>query len=189
MTSVTEISWKTFLLRGAVAIAFALLLLFVPGMTLATGALSFVILFSVYALVEGISTIYSAVRKREGHWVLYLLFGIVGLFVGIWALRHPIAAVAVTVAIMVALLAIKCIVGGLIELVAAWQLRNQIDYEWLLGINGLVSLVFGLLLILRPIETLEVLILFTAYFLLITGAMQVALSFQIRGRASEAVAP
>ena len=189
MSSVSEFSWQALLLRGVVAIVFALLLLFAPGLTLATGVLSFVILFSAYALVEGVTTIYAAVSKREGHWVLFLLFGIVAVLVGLWALRHPVAAVTVTIAIMVTLLAVKCLIGGIIEIVTAWKFRSEIDFEWLLGINGLVSLLFGLLLVSRPIDTLEVLFLFTAFFLLITGSMQVALSFQIRGRADDSEAP
>ena len=189
MSSVSDFSSRAMLIRGGVAIVFALLLLFAPGLTLATGVFSFVVLFSAYALIEGIATIFSAVSKRVGHWVFMLVFGVVAVLVGLWALRHPLAAATVTIAIMVTLLAVKSVIGGVVEIIAAWQQRDEIDYEWLLGINGLASLLFGLLLISRPIATLEVLILFTAFYLLISGAMQVGLSFQVRAPAGPSNAP
>ena len=182
MSGDSEHSSRTLLLRGAVAIVFALLLLFAPGMTLATGAFSFVVLFSAYALIEGIASIFTAVTKRVGHWVLWLIFGIVAVLIGLWALQHPLAAATVTIAIMVMLLAVKSIIGGVIEIYAAWKLRDQIDYEWMLGIHGLLSLLFGILLIGRPVPTLAVLLLFTAFYLLISGAMQIAMGFQLRDR-------
>lgn len=189
MSNVSDTSARALLVRGGVAIVFALLLLFAPGLTLATGVFSFVVLFSAYALIEGIASIFSAVSKRVGHWVLMLIFGIVAVLVGLWALRHPLAAATVTITIMVTLLAVKSIIGGIVEIVAAWKQRDDIDFEWLLGINGFVSLLFGLLLITRPVATLEMLILFTAFFLLISGAMQVGLSFQMRALADQSGAP
>ena len=188
MSHVSELSSRALLLRGAVAIVFALLLLFAPGMTLATGAFSFVVLFSAYALIEGIASILTAVRKRVGNWVLGLIFGIAAILVGLWALQHPVAAATVTIAIMATLLAVKSIIGGIIEMIAAWKLRDEINYEWLLGINGLVSLVFGLLLLSRPFDTLAILLLFTAFYLLVSGAMLVGLSFQVRAQAEKAKA-
>ena len=180
MSNVSDFSSRALLVRGGVAIVFALLLLFAPGLTLATGVFSFVVLFSAYALIEGIATIFSAVREREGHWVLTLIFGVVAVLVGLWALQHPLATTAVTITIMVTLLAVKSVIGGIVEIVAAWTHRDEIDNEWLLGINGLASLLFGLLLITRPVDTLEMLILFTAFFLLVSGAMLVGLSFKAR---------
>lgn len=47
MANTLKQTWWTLLLRGITAILFALLLLFAPGLTLATGIFSFVILFGV----------------------------------------------------------------------------------------------------------------------------------------------
>ena len=151
MSSSMDHSRRVLLLRGIVAIIFALLLLFAPGLTLATGALSFVILFSAYALIEGVSTVYGAVSRREGHWVLMLLFGIVALLAGLYALQHPVMTVALTIAVMVYILAFKSIIGGIIEII-------------------------------------EVLVLVTSFYLLISGATQIALSFKAGDEASASAA-
>ena len=105
MKSVLEQSSQALVLRGVVAIIFALLLMFVPGLTLAAGAFSFVFLFGVYALADGLSTIWGSVKKREGHWVLLLLVGIVGVLVGLAALANPVVFGTLTLAIMINLFA------------------------------------------------------------------------------------
>ncbi len=180
MKSVLEQSSQALVLRGAVAIIFALLLMFVPGLTLAAGAFSFVFLFGVYALADGLSTIWGSVKKREGHWVLMLLVGIVGVLVGLAALANPVVFGTLTLAIMINLFAFKAIIGGGLEIISAYRLREEIDNEWLLGISGFVSLVFGLMLLFNTFETVATLLLIVPFYLLVSGVMQIALGFKVR---------
>lgn len=181
MANVSKQAWWVFLLRGVAALLFALLLLFVPGLTLATGVVSFVILFAAYALVEGFSTIFGSMRNREGQWVLLLIWGIISVVAGLVALGNPLIFGAFTLAIMVYIVAFRSIFGGIVEILSAWQLRREIDNEWLLVINGIFSLVFGLILLARPITGIEVLILVTLFYLLMAGVMQIILAFKVRG--------
>jgi uncharacterized membrane protein HdeD (DUF308 family) len=181
MTGVLKQSWWVLVLRGISAILFALLLLFAPGLTLATGIFSFVVLFAVYALVDGISTIVGSVMKREGKWVLLLIFGIISVIAGLAALGNPLFVGVFTITIMVYIVAFKSIVGGIVELFSAWQLRQEIDNEWILAINGILSLLFGLILLRRPITGIEVLLLITSFYLLMSGVMQIILGFKVRG--------
>ncbi|MCY3797177.1 MAG: DUF308 domain-containing protein [Chloroflexi bacterium] len=180
MKGVLEQSSQALVLRGSVAIVFALLLLVMPGMTLAAGAFSFVMLFGVYALVDGLSSIWASVRKREGHWVLMLLVGVISVIAGLLALGNPIVFGTLTLAIMVNLFAFKAIIGGGLEIVSAYRLREEIDNEWLLGINGFVALVFGLMLLLNTFETVATLLLIVPFYLMVAGAMQIALGFKVR---------
>ena len=185
MKGVMEQSSQALMLRGVVAIIFALLLIFVPGVTLAAGAFSFVILFGVYALLDGLSTIWGSVRKRQGHWVLMLLVGIVSVIAGALALGNPVAFGTVTLAIFINLFAFKAIVGGFLEIFSAVRLREEIDNEWLLGISGFVSLVFGLMLLFNTFETVATLLLIVPFYLLVSGAMQIALSLKVRSWQSD----
>jgi uncharacterized membrane protein HdeD (DUF308 family) len=181
MANVLKQSWWVLVLRGISAILFAMLLLFAPGITLATGVFSFVILFATYALIDGISTIYGAVVKREGQWFLFLLFGIISVIAGLIALGNPLLVGAFTLTIMVYIVAFKSIAGGIVEIISAWQLRRDIDNEWLLALNGAFGLIFGLILLRRPITGIEVLILITSFYLLMSGMMQIAIGFKVRG--------
>lgn len=181
MASVLKQAWWMLLLRGISAILFALLLLFAPRLTLVGGIFSFVILFSIYALVEGISTIIGSVIKREGQWVLLLIWGIISVLAGLAALGDPILFGVLTLTLMVYIVAFKSIAGGVVEIISAWQLRREIDNEWLLAVNGLFSLLFGLILLLRPITGIQVLVILTAFYLLMAGVMQIILAFKVRG--------
>lgn len=181
MKSVLEQSAQMLFLRGVFAIIIALLLLFVPGVTLASGALSFVMLFAAYALVDGIATIYGSMKEREGHWVLMSLVGVVSVIAGIFALANPVVAGLTVLTLMVYLVAFKSILGGALEIVSAIRLREEIDNEWLLALSGFISLVFGLILLTRTIETLATLLLLLPFYLIVSGAMQIGLGFKVRG--------
>jgi uncharacterized membrane protein HdeD (DUF308 family) len=185
MANILKQAWWTLLLRGIAAILFALLLLFAPGMTLATGALSFVLLFGLYALIEGIAMIAGAVLRREGQWVLLMLLGIISLIAGLAALGNPLIFAVISLRVMILIVSFKAIAGGVMEMIAAWQLRREIDNEWLLMLSGVFSILFGFILLARPIATLEVLLIFAAFSLLISGVMQTILAFKVRGWGGE----
>ncbi|MFZ4814939.1 MAG: HdeD family acid-resistance protein [Phototrophicaceae bacterium] len=181
MANVLKQAWWSLLLRGIAAIVFALVLIFAPGLTLATGIFSFAVLFGVYALVDGVATAVGAITRREGQWFLMLLLGIIGVIAGATALGNPFLFGAVTITLMIYIFAFKAIAGGIVEMISAWQLRQEIDNEWMLALNGLFSVLFGLILFRRPITGLEVLILITSFYLLISGVMQIILAFKVRG--------
>jgi uncharacterized membrane protein HdeD (DUF308 family) len=185
MANVLKQAWWMLLVRGIVAILFALLLLFAPGLTLTTGALSFALLFAAYALIEGASTIVGAIRKREGQWFLLVIFGVISILAGLIVLANPLLFSVLTVAILIYVVAFKSIAGGIVEMISAWQLRKEIDNEWLLFLNGVLGLLFGLILLRRPITGVEVLVLFVAFYLLVSGVIQIVLAFRVRGWAGK----
>lgn len=184
MANTLKQTWWILLLRGIMALLFALLLLFAPGITVATGLFSFVILFAAYALVEGVATIVGAITTREGQWFLLLLFGVISIVAGLFAIANPLYFGVMTYIVLVYIVAFKAIMGGIVEMLTAWRLRQDIDNEWLLALNGLFSLLFGVILLRRPITGIEVLVLITAFYLLIVGTMQIVLAFKVRGWAN-----
>ncbi|MEO0565797.1 MAG: DUF308 domain-containing protein, partial [Chloroflexota bacterium] len=137
--------------------------------------------FAAYALVDGISTIIGAVMRREGQWVLLLIWGIISVIAGLVALGNPLMFGVLTLTIMIYIVAFRAVFVGIVEMIAAWQLRREIDNEWLLAIDGILSLLFGVILFVRPITGVEVLILFTSFYLLMAGVLQIVLSTKVRG--------
>ncbi len=180
MKSVLEQSSQALILRGVVAIIFALLLIVLPVATLTAGGLSVVLLFGIYALVDGLSTIWGSVRKREGHWILMLLVGLVSVIAGLVVLANPVASGVLVSVLVINIVAIRSIVGGALEIISAYRLREEIDNEWLLGISGFASLAFGLILLSRPGEAVAALLLILPFYLLVSGVMQIALGFKVR---------
>jgi len=181
MANILKRSWWMLLVGGLVSVLFAVLLLAYPGMTLATGAISFTVLFALYALIEGGTTIVAAVTHRKERWVLLLILGVIGVLAGIIALMNPLFFSAITIQLIVFVFAFKSIASGVLNMISAWHLRREIDNEWMLGLSGLFSVLFGVILFLYPLLTLEFLITFTAIYLLIVGVLQILLAFKMKG--------
>ena len=114
-----------------------------------------------------------------------LLVGVVSVIAGLVALGNPVLFGKITAVIMVHIIAIRAIIGGALEVYNAWKLREEIDDEWLLGISGFASLVFGLILLTRTFETLATLLLILPFYLLIAGAMQIGLGIKVRNWTTE----
>jgi uncharacterized membrane protein HdeD (DUF308 family) len=161
-------------LRGIVAIIFGLIAFFTPGITL----YALTILFGAYALVDGVVSLAAAVRSaRAGHHWWGLLFeGIVGLGAAATTAIWP----ALTLLVLVTIIGAWAIVTGVFEIVAAIHLRRQISGEWLLGIAGALSILFGLLLFLAPGGGAIVIALWIGAYVFIFGIVMLALAFRLR---------
>lgn len=137
-------TWWLVALRGLAAIAFGLIALFMPGITL----LALVLLFGAYAMVDGAFKVVSGLRKRpEGSrdgWTV--LAGILGILAGVVALIWP----GITALVLLVLIASWAIVTGVFEIVAAYRLRDQIEGEAMLALGGALSIAFGVLALLMP---------------------------------------
>jgi uncharacterized membrane protein HdeD (DUF308 family) len=187
VTGVDRIShnWWAIALRGVVAIAFGVLALLLPGLTL----LSLVFLFAAYAIVDGAFSILSGARQREGRgrdWLL-VLGGILGIVAGIVAFVWP----GITALVLLVIIAAWAIVTGVAEIVAAYRMRREIEGEWLLVLDGAVSVVFGLFLILFPGAGALAVVWLIGFFAIASGVMLLILAFRLRNRdrASSGVRP
>src|SRR3569623_196812 len=109
-------------------------------------------------------------------WPDITLLWLVGLGVGIVALVHP----ALTSLILVLLMGSYALTTGVLDIAIAIRLRKRIRREWLLILNGLVSILFGALVFLYPASgALARVWLFSAYALL-TGMLLLSLAFRMR---------
>src|SRR5437879_5588262 len=136
-------NWWAFAMRGLLGIIFGLIAIFLPGVTM----LSLVLVFSAYALVDGIFAIMAAVRAMRQHerWGFLLLEGVVNIIAAAIAFLWP----GITVASFVFLVGTWAILSGGLMLRAA--LRLQLDHgRWWLALGGLASVIYGVLLIAAP---------------------------------------
>ena len=166
--------WWLLLLRGLVAILFGVLTWLQPGISLA----ALVLLFGAYSLADGILGVWAAITERKQHedWWVLLLWGFVGIGVGIMTFLVP----GVTALALLFYIAIWATASGVLQIVVAIRLRREIADEWLLLLAGLLSVAFGVLLMIRPAEgALAVLWLIGAYAIFF-GALLVILSFKAR---------
>jgi uncharacterized membrane protein HdeD (DUF308 family) len=166
--------WWLLVLRGVLAVLFAILAWVWPGLTLA----ALVILFGAYALVDGIFAVVAALQRmgKQERWWAMLIEGLLGIAAGIVTFLWP----GITALALVAIIGAWAVVTGVLEIVAAIQLRQAIDNEWLLGISGLLSVVFGLLLLIFPGAGALSLVWIIAGYAFVFGILLIALGFRMR---------
>jgi uncharacterized membrane protein HdeD (DUF308 family) len=176
-------NWWLFTLRGALGIIFGILALIFPGPTI----LSLVLLFSAYMLVDGIFGIISAVRairRKEDRWGLLIFEGLLDIATGAVAFLWP----GLTVVAFVWLIAAWAIVSG--GLMTAAGFRLNIEHgRWWLVLGGLLSLAYGVLLIITPLIGAVVLTWWLGAYVLVFGVALVIFSLKLRSRQHERVSP
>ena len=171
-------NWWAIGLRGVLAIAFGLIALFLPGATM----LSLVIVFAIYAFVDGVFGIVSAARAAQAgqRWGLLVFEGLINIAVAVIAVLWP----GITVVAFVLLVAVWAILTGALELAAAFWLGTE-DGRWWLVVGGLVSLVYGALLVIAPMIGAVVLTWWLGAYALIFGVSLVVLALKLKARLDE----
>jgi uncharacterized membrane protein HdeD (DUF308 family) len=169
--------------RGVAAILFGLYVLLVPGLALATRILA----FGVCLLLQGILSIVAAMRVH-GHNQRSLpiaLEGIVCVGVGLFALLRP-AAAAFTWLYLASGFAV---VSGVLHMVGAIQLRKHFAGEWVLILNGALTTLFGILMILMPLAGLLSLVWLLGAYSVFFGVLLLAVAVRLRARWRATQAP
>ena len=174
-------NWWALALRGLAAILFGILAFAWPGITLFV----LVIFFGAYLLVDGIFAIVAAVRAagEEARWWLLLIEGILGVVAGLVAFFWP----GLTALALLYLVAAWAIVTGIMEIVGAIRLRQEIVGEWALILSGVLSFIFGVLLVVIPARAgLLSLTWLIGIYAVAFGVLLVILAFRVRNVTSSA---
>ena len=165
-------NWWALALRGLVAVLFGLLTFFLPGITLVT----LVLLFGAYALADGVFNVIAFFRVASHQWAL-LIEGVVGILAGVLTFAWP----AITAIALLYLIAFWAILTGVFEILAGIRLRKTIANEWLLLLMGVLSLLFGLLILFAPGTGALAIVLWIGAYALVFGIFLLALAFRLRG--------
>lgn len=174
MQSFLERNWWLLAIRGVAAILFGIAAFAWPGLTVAL----LVLMFGAYVLIDGIAGIIDSIRYRDRlkHWWLWLLDGAISAAVGALILLMP----GVTAYVLLILIATWAIVGGVLRIIAALQLREQVRGEWLLGLGGVLSVLFGIVLIMAPAAGVLSMIWLIALWAVVFGVLFVMLALRLR---------
>ena len=162
------------LLRGLTAIAFGVLAFAWPGVTLKR----LVLLFGLYAIVHGVLSVAAAIGNRGQHGcVLMAIEGILGLWAGVMTLSTSLPAPMA----FVLLVWLWAIATGIIRIIEAIQLRKDIPGDIWLALSGVVTVLFGIMLVSRMFVGVIGLALLIAAFALICGVFEILLGWELRG--------
>ena len=168
-------NWWLLLLRGLAAIAFGVLAFFWPGLTLVTLTL----LWGAYALVDGVVAIWAAFNASGGdagpRWWLGLS-GVAGIIAGILTFYYT----GTTTLALLMFIAAWAIVIGVLQIWGAIALRKALEHEWLLILNGALSVAFGVILLMQPGTGALALVWMIAWYAIFFGCLYIALAFRLK---------
>ncbi len=167
--------WWLIVLRGVAAIVFGILAITLPGITLAT----LIILFGAYAFADGIFAVLHAIGggdESESVWLL-LLEGLLGIGVGLIAFFEP----GLTAIALLFYIAAWNLATGVLEIVAALRLRQQVTGEFWLLLGGLCSIGFAVIVMAFPGAGALALIWLIGIYALLFGISLLALGLRLRG--------
>ena len=174
MAGVLGHNWWMVLVRGVAAVLFGILAFVWPGITL----LTLIILFGIYALIDGIFLIARAftASERGTSWIWPTLGGVVSIIAGILAFVRP----GLTALVLLYVIGAWAVINGVSEIVAGIGLRHEIAHEWLLVLGGAISVIFGVLLLARPSSGLLAVVWLIGFYAIVIGVTHIALAFRVR---------
>jgi uncharacterized membrane protein HdeD (DUF308 family) len=166
-------NWWALALRGVLAILFAIVAIFWPGIT----AVVLVLWFGAYAFVDGVFALVAGLRaaRHHGRSGALLFEGILNILIGVICFFWPDLALVA----LVYLIAVWAIVTG-IALVAGGMALVRLSGELLLVVGGLLSILLGVALFVQPAVGVVALSWWLGVYALLFGIMLLSAAFRIR---------
>jgi uncharacterized membrane protein HdeD (DUF308 family) len=170
--------WWVLLLQGILALIIGFMILAWPALTLSV----LVIFIGAFAFVDGIFALAALSQAEKGRRGLLILQGVCGIAIGIIAFIWT----GITLVVLLILFMAWLLVTGIFKLIAAIKLPSGESSKWLLGLNGVLSIIIGVLLISLPgIEGLILTAFLIAFFAIFAGISLVMLGLMLRGKQKE----
>ena len=162
--------WLVLLLRG--------ILLIIAGLLAFVSPVTWIIFVGVYMLLDGMSFLLAGINDQPGgqsRWSL-LLIGVLGLLAGLIILWNPVLG-GITLTTIIAAWAI---VSGILTIISALRLREEIDNEWWLVLSGVLAIIFGILVFQNVLAGILTIAWVFGIFAIVVGILSIALAFRVR---------
>ena len=162
--------WWVLLVRG--------ILLIIAGLLAFVSPVTWVIFVGVYMLFDGMSFLLAGFGDQPGgqsRWPL-IIIGVLGLLAGLIILWNPeLGGITLTYVI-----AAWAIVTGILTIISALRLREEIDNEWWLVLSGVLAIIFGILVFQNVLAGVLTIAWVFGIFAIVVGILSIALSFRVR---------
>lgn len=164
--------WEMLLTRGILLILLGVFILAWPGITLAIA----VMLFAVYALIGGIVYLIKGIITVFDGWhgVASIAIGILGLLLGTFILRNPVASLVT----YVVLLGIWFIIKGIVEVFSPES--QAVGSRFWPVFLGILTIIVGILLLNQPIINGAALYWIVGLYSLVAGSITIVSALSIR---------
>lgn len=162
--------WWILLLWGILTLIVGGLFLLNPGQTMEY----FIIFLGAYWLVCGLFTIASLVMDRSNMgWKIFL--SVINILAGILILLHPFYATIFIFEFLIIFIGFWAIFIGAAHIYHAYMVKDAGD-----GVIGVISIIFGLLLLLNSFIAVALLPFVFGGFAIVSGLMSIYVSFTLK---------
>jgi uncharacterized membrane protein HdeD (DUF308 family) len=171
-------NWGWVALRGVIAVLFGVFAFAAPGITLAV----LVLFWGAFAFADGVLALVAAFKVRDQgrpFWPL-LIVGLLGIAAGVATFFWP----GMTALVLLLFIGAWAFVMGVFQILAAIRLRREIEREWLLGLSGALSVLFGLFVLFQPGAGALALIWAIGAYAVVFGVLIIGLAFKLKGIAA-----
>ena len=170
-------AWWSMLLRGILAIILGLFAFFQPAYML----LGIVQVMGIFFLLDGVLLIISAIAGHMGgsRW-LALLGGIFYILAGIAIFSSPLLSTILTQVVVIYIMAFFVMLTGIMRIVMALRLWRVSDHRWLLLVEGIIGIIFAIILMESPIVSAEVLMQIVGVLAVVLAITMIVLAFSLR---------
>jgi len=168
--------WRLLLLWGILALLIGIAFILTPGVT----TVLLITFMGAYWLVGGLFAIGSLFLDRTNMgWVLFL--AVINILAGIVILLYPLYSTVFLLSFYVILIGFWACFVGVSHLYHAFTAKDAGN-----AILGVLSLVFGLLLLVHPFVAAALLPLVAGFFAIVSGLVAIAVSFSAKKCAAAA---
>ena len=168
--------WKSTLVSGILTLTLGILVYVLPGDSILIAA----VLFGIYLLITGIAQVVFAfsLHVSAGGRVLLFISGAASLVLAVLCFRHFGEGYAIL--LLAIWIGVGFIFRGVATSISAISDPTLPGRGWQIFI-GVISLLAGIVMIGSPFESLAILILIVAIWLVVIGIFEIVSSFGIRG--------
>lgn len=153
---------------GIVSFLVGLVLLLVPGFAADLFAVFSgitIIVLAAVVMVEGLFIDHEGVSR----WGV-LILGVLGILLGLVVIAAPaLLVIAAGLA-----LAIFLVVFGIIEVIVAYLIIENLMVRFSAAVMGIFAAALGIVIVVRPITGIDILVLLVGLYLMVLGMMRVA---------------
>ncbi len=170
---VTDVKWGALVLLGLLAVVFGLLIVLFPAIS----ATVLIELIGIFIIVLSFAVLMIA-AVSPGGWkasMLLAILGIIGFFFGIVTILSPV----VMGTVIFTLVGIALFVAGLFGIIFAIT-EKYMTHRGIYALQGIISLVCGLLIIILPIVGAALALVFIGAYFVFWGILSIILGYSIR---------
>lgn len=173
--------WWGLLIVGLVSIAFGIVSLAWPGLTVAVFALLFAALLLAYGIVDIINGI-RGIGERFSK-ILQVILGVAEIGIAVYLLDH--ASKGLAVSLIALLIGLSFIARGIIGIFLAFDRDSGSGARWMSALGGALAIIVAVIVLRYPVQGTLAFVWLVGLFAIVVGAMEIALGFSAKEAANE----